>query len=106
MKKTVWLLSFLFVACTFVSAQLRAPQQAQQFQRVNTRALDAHRQGYSRNANRMADTPMEIDYSLADGDTSFFVQFMNMHFSSPAQDNLERYAVVAFDSLHDVVTDS
>lgn len=106
MKKNVLLLSMMFFVCMLATAQVRLQQSTPQFQRVNTQALDAHRQRYSQTAQRMADTPIEIDYGFSDGDTTFFASFINMHFAAPVHNGLERFAVVTFDSLHDAVSNT
>src|SRR5687768_7281473 len=106
MKKIVWLFSFFFVALSFTtSAQMRVPQGTQYNKALNGNALDAVPQRYVQSANRQANTDIFIDYGSSSGDNATLnAAFMNMHFAQ--NDSFgDRYAVVAFDSLHDNTSD-
>jgi|GEM_PF-736582 len=106
MKKTVWLLSLLFVALAFsTTAQVSFPQGTQQqyFKSQNGNPLDAIRQRHAQSANRMANTEIFIDYAASNGDDQQLASFMNTRFV-PIDTFGDRYVVVAFDSLHDDIS--
>src|SRR5262245_4661624 len=107
MKKIVWLFSFFFVAFSLVtSAQMRVPQGTRFHQVQNGSALDAVRQRFVQSANRQANTDISIDYGSSNGDNATLnAAFMNMHFAQTDTFG-DRYVVVAFDSLHDRVSNT
>jgi len=85
---------------------LPSPNPNQYFRPVNHNPLDAIRQMYqNRSHQRGVSNEIWLDYAAANGDDTQFAAYMNMDFGMPVDSFGDRYAVVAFDSLHDAVSD-